>query len=88
MLLALKKKELIAIYGKNEKDTGLSEVQISLLTFQINYLQKHFISHKKDHCSRRGLLKMVSKRRKLLDYLKINSLSRYQKLIKNLNLRR
>lgn len=81
-------KETVLKYGKNEKNTGKTEVQIALLTNQINHLQLHFSQHKKDHCSRRGLLNMVSKRRKLLNYLKKKDISSYTKLIESLNLRR
>ncbi|QFQ32196.1 30S ribosomal protein S15 [Buchnera aphidicola] len=81
-------KENILKYGKNNKDSGKTEVQIALLTHQINHLQLHFSQHKKDHSSRRGLLNMVSKRRKLLNYLKKKNMSNYSKLIENLNLRR
>ncbi|XRX42788.1 MAG: 30S ribosomal protein S15 [Buchnera aphidicola (Eriosoma harunire)] len=80
--------EIVNKYGKNNKDTGTTEVQIALLTNQINHLHKHFISHKKDFCSRRGLLKMVAQRRKLLNYLKKNNLDRYLFIIDNLKLRR
>ncbi|QCI18910.1 30S ribosomal protein S15 [Buchnera aphidicola] len=81
-------KEKIIKYGKNNKDSGITEVQVALLTHQINHLQLHFSQHKKDHSSRRGLLNMVSKRRKLLNYLKKKDISRYNILIENLNLRR
>ncbi len=81
-------KKIILKYGKTKQDSGMTEVQIALLTTQINHLQKHFSQHKKDHCSRRGLLNMVSKRRKLLDYLKKKNISRYTTLIEDLSLRR
>ncbi|WP_343154065.1 30S ribosomal protein S15 [Buchnera aphidicola (Aphis aurantii)] len=81
-------KEKIIKYGKNDQDSGNTEVQVALLTHQINHLQLHFSQHKKDHSSRRGLLNMVSKRRKLLNYLKKKNISRYTILIENLNLRR
>ncbi|QCI22231.1 30S ribosomal protein S15 [Buchnera aphidicola] len=81
-------KKIILKYGKSQKNTGVTEVQVALLTTQINYLQTHFSQHKKDHCSRKGLLQMVSKRRKLLDYLKKNNMSRYIALIEDLQLRR
>ncbi|WP_348769351.1 30S ribosomal protein S15 [Buchnera aphidicola] len=81
-------KEKIIKYGKNNQDSGNTEVQVALLTHQINHLQLHFSQHKKDHSSRRGLLNMVSKRRKLLNYLKKKNISRYTILIENLNLRR
>ncbi|QIQ41395.1 MAG: 30S ribosomal protein S15 [Buchnera aphidicola (Aphis urticata)] len=81
-------KENILKYGKNDKDSGNTKVQIALLTYQINHLQLHFSQHKKDHSSRRGLLKMVSKRRKLLNYLKKKNISSYSVLIDKLHLRR
>jgi len=72
----------------NEKDTGSSEVQIALLTERLNYLTGHFKSHSKDHHSRRGLIKIVNRRRKLLDHLKKEDVSRYQKIIQELGIRR
>ena len=81
-------KELIIKFGKTERDTGRSEVQIALLTDRIQKLTEHFRSHKKDHSSRRGLLKMVWKRRRLLDYLKKDSFERYREIISSLGLRR
>jgi small subunit ribosomal protein S15 len=80
--------QIIADFGTKEGDTGSSQVQIALLTNNINKLQGHFAEHKKDHHSRRGLLRMVSQRRKLLDYLKGNNAESYQDLIKRLGLRR
>ncbi|MCY7295918.1 30S ribosomal protein S15 [Alteromonas sp. a30] len=80
--------QIISDYATKEGDTGSPEVQVALLTHNINKLQGHFSSHKKDHHSRRGLLRMVSQRRKLLDYLKGKSQERYQDLIKRLGLRR
>ncbi|CAL4322891.1 30S ribosomal protein S15 [Buchnera aphidicola] len=82
------KQKIILQYGSNSKNCGNTEVQIALLTHTINDLQNHFSLHIKDHSSRRGLLKMVSKRRKLLDYLKFKSSLKYSNLIKKLNLRR
>ena len=79
---------IVADYGVKEGDTGTPEVQVALLTHNINKLQGHFADHKKDHHSRRGLLRMVSQRRKLLDYLKRKNIERYQDLIKRLGLRR
>ena len=79
---------IIAEYAVKESDTGSPEVQVALLTNNINKLQGHFADHKKDHHSRRGLLRMVSTRRKLLDYLKSKDVTRYQDLIKRLGLRR
>lgn len=80
--------QIIADYATKEGDTGSPEVQVALLTHDINKLQGHFADHKKDHHSRRGLLRMVSTRRKLLDYLKGKKVARYQDLIKRLGLRR
>lgn len=82
------KTELIQKFKTHEGDTGSPEVQVALLTRRISSLTEHFKSHKKDHSSRRGLLKMVGQRRRLLDYLKKNSLPRYQKLIGELGLRK
>lgn len=79
---------IIADFGTKEGDTGSPEVQVALLTNNINKLQSHFKAHKKDHHSRRGLLRMVSQRRKLLDYLKGKNVERYQELITRLGLRR
>ena len=79
---------ILAEYAVKEGDTGSPEVQVALLTHNINKLQGHFADHKKDHHSRRGLLRMVSTRRKLLDYLKGKNVDRYQALIKSLGLRR
>ncbi|ALS97972.1 30S ribosomal protein S15 [Lacimicrobium alkaliphilum] len=79
---------LIAEYGVKEGDTGSPEVQVALLTHNINKLQGHFKDHKKDHHSRRGLLRMVSQRRSMLDYLKNKDQTRYLDLIKRLGLRR
>jgi len=72
----------------HDKDTGSADVQVSLLTERINYLTQHLGKHQKDHSTRRGLLQMVARRRKLLDYLKATAEERYQKLLKSLNLRR
>jgi small subunit ribosomal protein S15 len=72
----------------HEKDTGSSEVQIALLTKRVTYLTEHFKTHSKDHHSRRGLLKLVSKRRKLLDHLKKEDSGRYQSIISKLSIRR
>lgn len=80
--------QIVADYGVKEGDTGSPEVQVALLTHNINKLQGHFESHKKDHHSRRGLLRMVSQRRKLLDYLKGKNQGRYKDLIGRLGLRR
>jgi len=83
-----KKKELITNFKENEKDTGSPSVQIALLTERINSLSGHFKTHKRDHHSRRGLLRMVSIRRKLLEYLKRKDQSEYQDIIKKLDLRK
>lgn len=82
------KASIIENYQQGTGDTGSPEVQVALLTGRITDLQSHFSEHKHDHHSRRGLLKMVNQRRKLLDYLKRKDLSRYQDLIKRLGLRR
>ena len=82
------KKEIVAKYGANENDTGCPEVQIAIWTYRINTLIEHFNVHKKDLHSRLGLMKMVSKRRHLLDHLKSKSESRYQDVIQKLNIRR
>ncbi|MDI1312731.1 30S ribosomal protein S15 [Prosthecobacter sp.] len=72
----------------HEKDTGSADVQVSLLSKRINDLTQHLAKHQKDHSTRRGLLQMVARRRKLLDYLKVTANERYQKLLKGLSLRR
>ena len=82
------KAKIVAEFGRDAKDTGSSEVQIALLTAQINHLQAHFAEHKKDHHGRRGLLRMVSRRRKLLDYLKRTDLAKCSETIARLGLRR
>ncbi len=83
-----RKNELISEYKTHENDTGSPEVQIAVLTEEINNLNNHLRIHKKDHHSRRGLLKMVGKRRNLLNYLRNNDVTRYRTLIQNLGLRR
>lgn len=88
LITAELKRDAIGKFGRNEKDTGSSEVQIALLTERINQLSLHFKTHKKDHHSRRGLLKIVSQRRRLLDYLKSKDVARYGALIQELGLRR
>jgi small subunit ribosomal protein S15 len=85
---AEKKLEVIAAYRRDPKDTGSPEVQVALLSARIGGLEDHFIQHKQDHHSRRGLLKMVNQRRKLLDYLKKSDQKRYETLIERLGLRR
>jgi small subunit ribosomal protein S15 len=82
------KAELVKEFGGSESNTGSSEVQVALLTKNIEGLQSHFKEHGKDHHSRRGLIRMVNQRRKLLDYLKRKDVSRYASLIKRLGLRR
>ncbi|MRX70639.1 30S ribosomal protein S15 [Bacillus lacus] len=83
-----RKNELISEYKTHESDTGSPEVQIAILTEDINNLNDHLRIHKKDHHSRRGLLKMVGKRRNLLTYLRNNDVARYRDLINKLGLRR
>ena len=83
-----KKGELIGKYHQHEKDTGSAEVQVALLSERINNLAQHFESNTKDHSSRRGLLKMVGRRRKLLDYLKKHNEEGYKKLIGELGIRK
>ncbi|WP_448248059.1 30S ribosomal protein S15 [Thalassotalea agariperforans] len=87
-LNAEQKAAIVAEYAQQEGDTGSPEVQVALLTTQINHLQGHFKEHIHDHHSRRGLLRMVSQRRKLLDYLKRKNTERYSALIAKLGLRR
>ena len=87
-LNAEKKAEIVKEYQVAEGDTGSPEVQIALLTANIEQLRDHFAEHKQDHHSRRGLIRMVNQRRKLLDYLKGKDLNRYAELIKRLGLRR
>ena len=87
-LSATTKAEIIKDYQLEDGDTGSPEVQVALLTHNINSLQEHFRDHHKDHHSRRGLIRMVNQRRKLLDYLKSKDTARYSDLIKRLGLRR
>jgi len=87
-LKSAQKSEIVTQYGRNPTDTGSPEVQVALLSARINQLSEHFAGHEKDHHSRRGLLKMVNQRRKLLDYLKQTDSARYQDLIGRLGLRR
>jgi len=82
------KSEIINQYKIHEKDTGSSEVQIALLTERINHLTEHFKTHKKDYHSRRGLLKLVGQRRRLLNYLKDKDVEKYRSIIKSLSIRR
>lgn len=88
VLAKTKKQELIGGFKVHEKDTGSPSVQIALLTERINSLSEHFKTHKRDHHSRRGLLRMVSIRRRLLDYLKRKNEKEYQDLVKKLDLRK
>ena len=83
-----KKREIIETFKLHESDTGSPEVQIAILTERISYLTDHFKIHKKDHHSRRGLLKMVGQRRRLLDYVKKKDVSRYKTIIEKLGIRR
>jgi small subunit ribosomal protein S15 len=88
VLTAEQKAEIIKEYGKTETDTGSAEVQVALLTARISYLTGHFKDHKKDFHSRTGLLKLVGKRRQLLNYLKKTDIQRYRDLIAKLGLRK
>jgi small subunit ribosomal protein S15 len=88
MMTPERKREIISKFAQKEGDTGSPEVQIALLTERITYLTEHFKTHKKDHHSRRGLLKMVGSRRALLNYLKNTNIVRYRKLIAELGLRK
>ena len=88
MLSTEKKQEVVGQYKTHEGDTGSPEVQVALLSAKISSLDSHLKAHKSDHHSRRGLLKMVGQRRRLLDYLKRKDLERYKGLIGNLGLRR
>lgn len=83
-----KKAELIAQFGDSAQDTGKPEVQIALLTERINYLTEHLRDHKKDHHSRRGLLMLVGRRRRFLNYLQRSDLERYRALVRELGLRK
>lgn len=87
MLTIEQKKEIITKFQQHEGDTGSPEVQIALLTARIEYLTEHFKTHKKDHHSRRGLLKMVGQRRGLLNYLKNMDFNRYRNIVNQLGLR-
>ena len=88
MLDVEKRKGIIEGYRLHEVDTGSPEVQIALLSARIEYLTEHFKTHKKDHHSRRGLLKLVSQRRRLLDYVKNKDVERYRSVIQRLGLRK
>ncbi|WP_435103962.1 30S ribosomal protein S15 [Arhodomonas sp. AD133] len=87
-LTAERKQEIVKDFARTDGDTGSPEVQIALLTARIEHLTQHFATHKQDHHSRRGLLKLVNQRRKLLDYLKRKSRERYQTVIERLGLRK
>jgi small subunit ribosomal protein S15 len=82
------KAKVIEKYRRHESDTGSPEVQIALLTERINHLARHFAMHKKDHHSRRGLMKLVGQRKRLLEYLKSKDINRYRALIQELGLRK
>ena len=88
MLTVADKAKIVAEFGRNPQDTGYPEVQIALLSARIADLQPHFEAHKKDHHSRRGLLRLVAQRRKRLDYLKASDLARYSAIVEKLKLRR
>jgi len=88
MLAKEVKAEIVKKFGKTDKDSGTAEVQIAILTERINNLTSHFEGHKKDHASRRGLMQMVGKRRRLLDYLVEKDIERYRAIIKELNIRK
>jgi small subunit ribosomal protein S15 len=87
-MTAEQKRQIVEEYGRGANDTGSTEVQVALLTARIQHLTGHFTEHKHDHHSRRGLVRMVNSRRKLLDYLKRKDLDRYRALIQKLGLRR
>jgi small subunit ribosomal protein S15 len=88
MLTNERKTEVIGVYRTHDSDTGSPEVQVALLSERINYLTDHFKTHVKDHHSRRGLLKLVGQRRRLLDYLKRKDADRYAELIRKLGIRK
>ena len=88
MLGTERKQEIINEYKRHEGDTGSPEVQVALLTERITYLTDHFKTHKKDHHSRRGLLKLVGQRRRFLNYLKKRNMEKYRTLIKDLGIRK
>ncbi len=88
MLTQEKKREIIKQFGGNEQDTGRTEVQVALISHRILYLTEHLKTHREDHHSRRGLLKLVGQRRRLLNYLAKKDINRYRELIKELGLRR
>ncbi len=88
MISKEKKRELVGSYGKNDKDTGVAEVQIAIFTDRINALTEHLQRHTKDHSTRRGLLKLVGKRRRLLNYLMDRDITRYRAIIEQLGIRK
>ena len=88
MISADQKLELVKTYGKNEKDTGAPDVQIAVMTTRINELTEHLKQHAKDHSTRRGLLLLVGKRRRLLNYLMDRDIERYRTVIKELGIRK
>jgi len=88
VLATEKKQEIINAFKQHDTDTGSPEVQIAILSERIAYLTEHFKAHKKDHHSRRGLLKLVGQRRRLLSYLKSKDVNRYKQLIERLGIRR
>ncbi len=88
VLVKEKKSEIVSSYQLHDKDTGSPEVQVAILTERINDLTEHFKTHQKDHLSRRGLLKLVGQRRRLLDYLKRTEFRRYKELIERLGIRK
>ena len=88
MITPERKKEVVAANATSTNDTGSPEVQVALLSARIEHLSKHFADHDKDHHSRRGLLKMVNQRRRLLNYLKTSDVDRYKTLIERLGIRR
>ena len=87
-LQAEQKKDIITQFSKHETDTGSPEVQIALLSARIGYLTEHFKTHKKDHHSRRGLLKLVGQRKRLLNYLRNKNLDKYREVIQELGIRK
>lgn len=87
-LTAEKKQEIFENYGKSNKDTGTAEGQVALFTYRINHLTEHLKRNRKDYSTQRALLKLVGKRRRLLDYLKAKDIERYRTIIKSLNLRK
>lgn len=87
-LATQRKKDIVTKYAKHEGDTGSAEVQIALLSERITYLTEHFKTHAKDHHSRRGLLKLVGQRRRMLDYLRDKSEERYRSIIDKLGIRK